>query len=164
VDNVALGQVSPEYFGFPGQFAFHQLLQNHYVIWGLYNRPNHWPQYQVDSVSPHENIYILPTINAACPLLDLKPCIFSPPWQYTRRFRKVFYHGGSFLANAEDFMRTVTSSSRSSAKCLWWGITGCISYHSLILVKFTLVFNLRIQLFDAINGLANAPFDCWYLR
>jgi hypothetical protein len=29
VDKVALGKVFSEYFGFPCQFAFHQLLHNH---------------------------------------------------------------------------------------------------------------------------------------
>jgi hypothetical protein len=29
VDKVALGQVFSEYFGFPCQFSFHQLLHNH---------------------------------------------------------------------------------------------------------------------------------------
>jgi hypothetical protein len=41
VDKVALGQVSSEYFGFPCQSSFHQLLQksSSSIIWGLYNRP-----------------------------------------------------------------------------------------------------------------------------
>jgi hypothetical protein len=41
VDKVALGQVFSEYFGFPCQFSFHQLLQksSSSVILGLYNRP-----------------------------------------------------------------------------------------------------------------------------
>jgi hypothetical protein len=30
VDKVALGQVFFEYFGFPGQFLFHQFLHNHH--------------------------------------------------------------------------------------------------------------------------------------
>jgi hypothetical protein len=40
VDKVALGQVFSEYFGFPCQFSFHQLLQkSSSIIWRLYNRP-----------------------------------------------------------------------------------------------------------------------------
>jgi hypothetical protein len=41
VDKVALGQVFSEYFGFPCQSLFHQLLQKSTssIIWGLYNRP-----------------------------------------------------------------------------------------------------------------------------
>jgi hypothetical protein len=31
VDKVALGQVFPDYFGFPYQFSFHQLLHNHLI-------------------------------------------------------------------------------------------------------------------------------------
>jgi hypothetical protein len=61
VDKVALGQVFSEYFGFPCQFLFHQLLQksSSSLIWGLYNRPK-WLQYQGldqiprDSVPPHQ--------------------------------------------------------------------------------------------------------------
>jgi hypothetical protein len=30
VDNVALGQVFSEYFGFPSQFSFHRLLHIHH--------------------------------------------------------------------------------------------------------------------------------------
>jgi hypothetical protein len=43
VDKVALGQVFSEYFGFPCQSSFHQLLQKSSspVIWGLYNRPQY---------------------------------------------------------------------------------------------------------------------------
>jgi hypothetical protein len=35
VDRVALGQVFSEYFGFPCQYLFHQLLHNHHhlIIW-----------------------------------------------------------------------------------------------------------------------------------
>jgi hypothetical protein len=41
VDKVALGQVFSEYFGFPCQSSFHQLLQKIILIYhlGLYNRP-----------------------------------------------------------------------------------------------------------------------------
>jgi hypothetical protein len=48
---VALGQVFSEYFGFPCQFAFRRLLHNHHH---LSPGAKQWPQYQVDSVSPHE--------------------------------------------------------------------------------------------------------------
>jgi hypothetical protein len=39
VDKV--GQVFSEYFGFPCQSLFHQLLHSHHlsIIWGWYNRP-----------------------------------------------------------------------------------------------------------------------------
>jgi hypothetical protein len=41
VDKVVLGQVFSEYFGFPCQSSFHQVLHNHphLIIWGMYNRP-----------------------------------------------------------------------------------------------------------------------------
>jgi hypothetical protein len=40
VDKVALGQVFSEYFDFPYQSSFHQLLHNQpHLIWGWYNRP-----------------------------------------------------------------------------------------------------------------------------
>jgi hypothetical protein len=51
VDKVAAGQVFSEYFGFRCQFAFHRLLHNHPH---LSSGAKQWPQYQVDSVSPHE--------------------------------------------------------------------------------------------------------------
>jgi hypothetical protein len=40
-EKVALGQILSEYFGFPCQILFHQLLQksSSSIIWGLYNRP-----------------------------------------------------------------------------------------------------------------------------
>jgi hypothetical protein len=63
VDKVALGQVFSEYFCFPYQSSFHQLLQksSSSIIWGLYeyNRSK-WPQYQGleqiprESVPPHQ--------------------------------------------------------------------------------------------------------------
>jgi hypothetical protein len=34
VDNVALGQLFSEYFGFPCQFSFHRLLHNHHLSSG----------------------------------------------------------------------------------------------------------------------------------
>jgi hypothetical protein len=34
VDNVALGQVFSEYFGFPCQFSFHRLLHTHHLLSG----------------------------------------------------------------------------------------------------------------------------------
>jgi hypothetical protein len=46
MDKIALGQVFSEYFGFPCQSLFHQLLQKSslFIIWGLYNGPK-WPQH-----------------------------------------------------------------------------------------------------------------------
>jgi hypothetical protein len=39
VDEVAIGQVFSEYFGFLCQSSFHQFLHNHHHLsWGLYNR------------------------------------------------------------------------------------------------------------------------------
>jgi hypothetical protein len=37
MDKVALGQVFPEYFGFPCQSSFHQVLHKHYTIVIYYN-------------------------------------------------------------------------------------------------------------------------------
>jgi hypothetical protein len=56
VDKVALGQVFSEYFGFPCQFSFHQLLQKSSlsIIWCLYNRPK-WPQYLGTQSHPTNN-------------------------------------------------------------------------------------------------------------
>jgi hypothetical protein len=56
VDKVALGQVFSEYFGFPCQSSFHQLLQKSStsIIWGLYNRPK-WPQYLGTRSHPTNN-------------------------------------------------------------------------------------------------------------
>jgi hypothetical protein len=54
VDKVALGQVFSEYFGFPYRYSFHQLLHNHHHLSsGTGTIVQYWPQYQVDSVSPH---------------------------------------------------------------------------------------------------------------
>jgi hypothetical protein len=53
VDKVALGQVFSEYFGFPCQFLFHQLLHNHHLSSGVGTIGQKWPQYQLDLVPPH---------------------------------------------------------------------------------------------------------------
>jgi hypothetical protein len=54
VDKVALGQVFSEYFGFPCQSLFHQFLHNHHHLSsGAGTVGQKWPQYEVDSVSPH---------------------------------------------------------------------------------------------------------------
>jgi hypothetical protein len=50
---VALGQVFYEYFGFPCQSSFHQLLHNHHRSSGAGTIGKQWSTYQVDSVSPH---------------------------------------------------------------------------------------------------------------
>jgi hypothetical protein len=50
---VALGQVFSEYFGFPCKSSFHQLLHNHHRSFGAGTMGQHWPTYQVDSISPH---------------------------------------------------------------------------------------------------------------
>jgi hypothetical protein len=52
-EKVALGQVFSEYFGFPCQSSFHQLLHNHHQSSGAGTIGQQWPMYQVDSVSPH---------------------------------------------------------------------------------------------------------------
>jgi hypothetical protein len=53
MDNVALGQVFSEYFGFPCQSSFHQLLHNHHHLSsGAGTIGQQWPTYKVDSVSP----------------------------------------------------------------------------------------------------------------
>jgi hypothetical protein len=54
MDKVALGQVFSEYFGFPCQSSFHQLLHNHpHLSSGGCTIGQKWPQYQVDLVPPH---------------------------------------------------------------------------------------------------------------
>jgi hypothetical protein len=53
VDEVALGQVFSEYFGFHCQTSFHQPLHNHHRSSGAGLIGQQWPTYQVDSVSPH---------------------------------------------------------------------------------------------------------------
>jgi hypothetical protein len=47
VDKVALGQVFSEYFGFPCQSSFHQLLHNHpHLSSGPGTIGQKWPQYK----------------------------------------------------------------------------------------------------------------------
>jgi hypothetical protein len=54
VDKVALRKVSYEYYGFPCQSSFNQLLHNHHHLSsGAGTIGQKWLQYQVDSVSPH---------------------------------------------------------------------------------------------------------------
>jgi hypothetical protein len=53
VDKVALGQVFSEYFGFPCQSSFHQLLHNHRRSSGAGTIGQQWPTYQVDLGSHH---------------------------------------------------------------------------------------------------------------
>jgi hypothetical protein len=46
VDKVARGQVFSEYFGFPCQSSFHQLLHNHHHLsCGACTTGQKWPQY-----------------------------------------------------------------------------------------------------------------------
>jgi hypothetical protein len=55
VDKVALGQVFLEYFGFPCQSSFNQLLHNHpHLSSGVCTIGQKWPQYLVDLVPPHQ--------------------------------------------------------------------------------------------------------------
>jgi hypothetical protein len=55
VDKVELGQVFSEYFGFPCQSSFHQLLHNHpHLSSGACTIGQMWPQYLVDLVPPHK--------------------------------------------------------------------------------------------------------------
>jgi hypothetical protein len=49
VDKVALGQVSPEYFGYPCQSSFHQILHPHNYP-GQVQYANWWPTRRVDPV------------------------------------------------------------------------------------------------------------------
>jgi hypothetical protein len=54
VDRVALGQVSSEYFRFPCQSPFYQLLHNHHHLSsGAGTIGKQWPMYQVDSRQSH---------------------------------------------------------------------------------------------------------------
>jgi hypothetical protein len=46
VDKVVLGQVFSEYFGFPCQSSFHQLLHNHPHLSGAGTVGQKWPQYK----------------------------------------------------------------------------------------------------------------------
>jgi hypothetical protein len=53
VDEVAPGQVFSEYFGFPCQSSFHQLLHNHpHLSSGVCKIGQRWPQYQGLSPTP----------------------------------------------------------------------------------------------------------------
>jgi hypothetical protein len=52
VDKVALGQVFPEYFGFPCQSSFHQKFSILTITGGRYNRPTNgrraeWTQFGI---------------------------------------------------------------------------------------------------------------------
>jgi hypothetical protein len=57
-DEVELGQVFSEYFGFPCQFAFHQLLHNHHHLSSGAGTVGQ-TVVQVDSVSHHEKNKII---------------------------------------------------------------------------------------------------------
>jgi hypothetical protein len=53
VDKVALGQVFSQYFGFPCQSSFHQLLYNHlHLSSGAGTIGQKWPQYKGLSPTP----------------------------------------------------------------------------------------------------------------
>jgi hypothetical protein len=53
VDKVALGQNFSEYFGFPYQFLYHQILHPHNHP-GQVQEANYWPTCRVDPVwTPH---------------------------------------------------------------------------------------------------------------
>jgi hypothetical protein len=52
VDKVALGQVFSEYFGFPCQSSFHQLIYNHPHLSGAGTIGQKWPQYKGLSPTP----------------------------------------------------------------------------------------------------------------
>jgi hypothetical protein len=53
VDKLALGQVFSEYFGFPCQSSFHQLLHNHpHLSSGAGTIGHKWPQFKGLSPSP----------------------------------------------------------------------------------------------------------------
>jgi hypothetical protein len=53
VDKVALGQVFSEYFGFPCQSSFHELLHNHpHLSSGAGTIGQKWPQYKGLSPTP----------------------------------------------------------------------------------------------------------------
>jgi hypothetical protein len=73
-DKVAPGQVFSEYFGFPRQSSFHQLLHNHpHLSSGACTIGQKWPQYR-DLVPPH-----LIIINTSewhrCPYQELTPAL-----------------------------------------------------------------------------------------
>jgi hypothetical protein len=52
VDKVALGRVFSEYFGFPCQSSFHQILHHHNHL-GQAKQANQWLPCQVDPVGLH---------------------------------------------------------------------------------------------------------------
>jgi hypothetical protein len=53
VDKVALEQISSEYFGFPSDSSFHQLLHNHpHLSSGAGTIRQKWPQYKGLSPTP----------------------------------------------------------------------------------------------------------------
>jgi hypothetical protein len=53
VDKVALGRVFSEFFGFPCQSSFHQLLHNHpHLSSGVGTTGQKWPQYKGLSLTP----------------------------------------------------------------------------------------------------------------
>jgi hypothetical protein len=55
IHQVALGQVFSEYFGFPCQSSFPQLLHNHpHLPFGACTIGQKWPQYLVDLVPPNK--------------------------------------------------------------------------------------------------------------
>jgi hypothetical protein len=74
VDKVALEQVFSEYFGFPCQSSFHQLLHNHHRSSGAGTIGQQCPTYQVDSVSPHpEKLKEKPVSHYICKFIQSVP-------------------------------------------------------------------------------------------
>jgi hypothetical protein len=58
MDKVVLGQLFSEYFGFPCQSSFHQLLHIHpHLSSGVCTIGQKWPQYLVDLVTPYYYYY-----------------------------------------------------------------------------------------------------------
>jgi hypothetical protein len=59
MDKVALGQVFSEYFGFPCQSSFHQILKTHNNHPGQVQWANWWPTCRVDPVGLHSPLFEL---------------------------------------------------------------------------------------------------------
>jgi hypothetical protein len=97
-DKVALGQVFSEYFGFPCQTSFHQLLHSHpHLSSGAGTIGQKWPQYQGLSPTPQKNVFLvtfefLTTVTIIIIIfLDVTPCsLINANWILEVRPASVF--------------------------------------------------------------------------
>jgi hypothetical protein len=142
VDKVALGQVFSEYFGFPCQSSFHQLLHSHpHLSSGACTIGQKWPQYPVDLVPTQEekksganNVNF--HVNFMLEQIEEKRYIF-----YNRLFSalRALEQDKKFVSLA------ITTSSRSGMDFLIgvWFRLGTITFYCL-LIHFSVISTGKI--------------------